>query len=84
MVPLEFCGRSSAASKNAKAGKISLYHLHGYITPYKDVDPGDEAPDRLILTELEYTQRNDNPNHWAAATLQWALPSSPFYSLAVP
>jgi hypothetical protein len=45
------------ASTKSKVGKISLYHLHGYITPYEDVDPSVLAPDRLILTEFEYTQR---------------------------
>jgi hypothetical protein len=38
-----------------------------------EASPRREAGDRLLLTELEYTERNDNPSHWASAVLHWAL-----------
>lgn len=65
------------ASKSARRAKISLYHLHGYLTPYRDAGPSDEAPDRLVFTEKEYTTRNDRPNHWASTTLHWTLREYP-------
>jgi hypothetical protein len=55
----------------AHAHKIPLYQLHGYLTPWKARDG--EAADRLVFTESEYLERNDNPHFWANIVLHWAL-----------
>lgn len=65
------------ATKSSDIGKISLYHLNGYLTPYKKASASKEAADRLVLTEAEYTRRNDSPNHWAATTLHFVLRECP-------
>ncbi len=65
------------ATKSSDSGKVSLYHLHGYLQPHSETKPMDEAADQLVLTEFEYTQRNDTPHHWAATTLHWALRECP-------
>jgi hypothetical protein len=65
------------ANKKREAGKTSLYHLHGYLIPHANAEPRMEAADRLVLTEIEYTERNDNPNNWAAITLHWVLREFP-------
>lgn len=64
------------ATASSEAGKISLYHLHGYLQLERCL-PRKEAADRLVLTEDEYLQRNDDPYSWANVTLHWALREFP-------
>lgn len=64
------------AHKNSHAEKISLYHLHGYLH-IDTLHPEQEAADRLVLTEDEYLERNDNPYSWANVILHWALREFP-------
>jgi hypothetical protein len=66
--------RASKSIKNKE--KVPLYHLHGYIRPYK-TSSSHEAADVLVLTEREYVERNDDPYNWAAVMLHWALRDSP-------
>ncbi|HQZ67236.1 MAG TPA: SIR2 family protein, partial [Planctomycetaceae bacterium] len=65
------------ASKSTHADKVPLYHLHGYLLPFPNTEAKREAADRLILTEQEYIARTDQPYHWAATILHWALVESP-------
>jgi hypothetical protein len=58
--------------KEGDAEKISLYHLHGYLQ-MKPSTLDDEASDRLVLTEDEYLERNDDPYSWASVLLHWSL-----------
>jgi hypothetical protein len=58
------------------AEKIPLYHLHGYLQVKKPL-PGHEAADRLVLTEDEYLERNDNPYSWASVIMHWGLREFP-------
>lgn len=65
------------ASKSTDSDKVPLYHLHGFLLPFPNTPAKKEAADRLILTEQEYISRTDQPNHWAATVLHWALGESP-------
>ena len=65
------------ASKSTHSHKVPLYHLHGYLQPFQDTEAKREAADRMILTEQEYIARTDQPYHWAATILHWALVESP-------
>jgi hypothetical protein len=64
------------ANTETSATKTSVYHLHGYLQP-RPRGPGHETPDRLILTDDEYLDRNDNPYSWASVMLHWALREYP-------
>jgi hypothetical protein len=58
-----------------ESGKVSLYHLHGYLQVRRN--PGNEASDRLVISEEDYLERNDNPYSWANVILHWALREYP-------
>jgi hypothetical protein len=64
------------ASAETEAGKVPLYHLHGYLRPER-TKASREAADRLVLTEAEYLARNDDPYSWANAVLHWAAREFP-------
>lgn len=70
------------ATKGPKEGKISLYHLHGYLR-IEPKSPNAEAPDRLVFTEDEYLARNDDPYSWANVTLHGRCGSSACFLSAV-
>ncbi len=56
------------ASAGRKPEKPNLYQLHGYLKVVRS-DPTDEAADKLVLTELEYHDRTDDPYNIANSAL---------------
>lgn len=65
------------SSARAEFGKVSLYHLHGYLLPPLAGRRSSEAADRLVLTEEDYLVRNDDPNGWASGVLHFVLREFP-------
>lgn len=65
------------SSARAEYGKVSLYHLHGYLLPPSARQTSSEAADRLVLTEEDYLVRNDDPNGWASGVLHFVLREFP-------
>ncbi len=65
------------SNRPSDVGVVSLYHLNGYVNLFSDAALQAGTADRLVLTEEEYTHRNDSPNHWAATTLHWLFRECP-------
>jgi hypothetical protein len=60
--PSNFLRTIERPSERSAAGKLNIYHMHGFIRfDRKAGQAGKEAPDQLVLTEQDYFEAFNNP-----------------------